>query len=188
MVACAPPATPTRLPPPLERSSERLSAYGAYLLSVGDPAGARAYLELAAARDTIRADDLPQLLRDLAEARLFSGDRPAALEAAHSAQDALARVPRSAQFQESDRQVFERVLDGLEAASAGDVDRLSAIARDDSPTPSADAWYLLGWLREGQGDLSAARVAYQAYLARDPLWTFLRSAAIMRHHARELAS
>jgi hypothetical protein len=154
---------------------------------MGDAAAAREYLESAAASDTVRPDDRAQLLRDLAEARLFSGDVPAASEAAHSAQDALARVPRTAQFQEPDRQVFARVLAGLEAASDGDVDRLSAVASDDSPTPSADAWYLLGWLQEQRGDLLAARAAYQAFLAHDPRWTFLRSALVMRRHAQELA-
>jgi len=186
-IGCTASPAPARLPPPTEHSAESQAAYGAYLLSIGDPAAARGYLEPAAASDAIRANERPQLLRDLAEARLFSGDSPAALEVAQSAQDALGRVPRTAQFQDADRQLFERVLEGLDAASAGDLDRLSAVARDESPTPSADAWYLLGWLDEQRGDLAGARAAYHAYLARDPRWTFLRSAAIMRRHAQEIA-
>jgi hypothetical protein len=50
--------------------------------------------------------------------------------------------------------------------------------------PSADAWYLLGWVDEQRGDISGAQAEYRGYLARAPQWSFLRQAVEMRRHAQ----
>lgn len=189
VLACSAASAPApRLPPPLDTSPGSTWAYGAYLLSTGDADAALGYLEPLAAGPLDNVVNPALLLRDLAEARLLSGNAQGAVDAARAARDQLARRPRIAQFQADDRRLFERSIDALEAAGNDDVQQLSAMTDDESITPSADVWYLLGWLDERRGDPSAAQAAYRAYLARSPRWAFLREAGIMRRHALQALS
>jgi hypothetical protein len=126
------------------------------------------------------------LLRDVAEARLFSGDLEGAASAAQEASTSLAQRPTTAQFRAADRFLFERTLQALEAAATGDASALTQLATDDER--SADAWYLLGWTREREGDLADAQNAYRAFLARTPQWSFLRETFEMRRHAQAVIS
>jgi len=186
LIACSgPPVAAPRQPPPLETSPGSTWAYGAYLLSLGDATTALGYLEPLGAGPLDRVINPALLLRDVAEARLVSGNLPGAADAARAARDQLARRPRSAQFQADDRRVFERVIDALEAAGDDDVQHLTAMANDEGLTPSADVWYLLAWLDERHGDASAAKIAYEAALVRSPQWAFLREAALLRQHAQK---
>jgi hypothetical protein len=157
--------------------------YGAHLLSLGDAAAARGFLEPTVADGVDEVGEPALLLRDVAEARLFTNDARGAAEAARTARMWLARQPNTAQFREDDRRLVERVLDSLAAAGDDDLDRLRQLSAEEQPAPSADAWYLLGWALEHHGNAAAARTAYGEFLARDPQWTFLRMADAMRRHA-----
>src|SRR5207248_2939407 len=139
--ACGSP-TPITQPPPLDTSPAARWTYGAYLLGRGDAAGARTYLEPLAAGSLDGITNPAQFLRDLAEARLFSGDAAGAAQAAHQATAALTQRPTTAQFRPDDRVLFGRTLAALEAAADGDLDHLRQLATDERPAPSADAWYL----------------------------------------------
>jgi hypothetical protein len=183
LLACSPPPT-TRQPPPLDQSPGSRWAYGAYLLGFGEATAALGYLEPLAGGPPDTVSNAALLLRDVAEARLAVGDLGGAASAARAARVELARRARSAQFQADDRRVFERVIDGLEAAGDDNLQQLSALAADEGATPSADVWYLLGWVEERHGDLAAAQVAYRSFLARSPQWSFLRQAVVMRQHAQ----
>ena len=183
--ACRTPATADiTQPPPLDPSPAARWTYAAYLLYLGDAQGARTYLEPLAVTSLDGISSPWQFLRDLAEARLFSGDATGAAQAAQQAMLALAQRPTTAQFRPDDRLIFARSLDALAAAADGDIDRLRQLAEDEQPAPSADAWYLLGQLEEQRGDHQAARAAYQAYLVRAPQWSYLREMDSMRLHAR----
>ncbi|MCA1646199.1 MAG: hypothetical protein LC797_12315 [Chloroflexi bacterium] len=181
--ACGP-VTPTRPPPPLAPTPEVAWQYGAQLLSLGEAAGARRYLEQVGAGPLDNLSDGVLFLRDLAEARLFSDDLPGAAAAANQARVRLVSVPRSAQFQADDRLLMERTIDDLEAAAQEDTPRLGQLASDEAMFPSADAWYLLGWLAERRGDVTSARSHYRAFLDRAPQWTFLRRAVVMQQYAQ----
>jgi tetratricopeptide (TPR) repeat protein len=170
-------------PPPIDRSSTAQWMYGAYLLSAGDAESARGFLEPIVTNQVNEIVEPALLLRDVAEARLFTNDRRGAAEAARTARVWLARQPRTAQFQEDDRRLFEHVLDSLAAAGDDNLNRLRELSADEHPAPSADGWYLLGRVLEDHGDLAAARSAYREFLARDPQWTFLRMGEAMRRHA-----
>jgi hypothetical protein len=186
-LGCSRPAEERR-PPPLDTSAQAEWTYAAYLLGLGDANAALGYLEPLASGRFENVTNPPLLLRDLAEARLAAGDLPGASMAARQAREQLARRGRSAQFQADDRRVFERVVDGLEAAGDNDLQGLADLAADDSPSPSADVWYLLGWLQERHGNLLAARTAYSGFAQRAPQWLFLRQAALMRQHALAVLS
>jgi hypothetical protein len=187
VLACGP-TTTTRPPPPVAPTAEAVWRYGAELLSLDDVSGARPYLEQVGAGPLDNLSDGVLFLRDLSEARLFSGDLPSAASAAHQARTRLATVPRSAQFQADDRFLVERTIDGLEAAARGDTQRLAQLATDEAAFPSADAWYLLGWLAESRGDVTSARSDYRAFLDRAPQWTFLRRAVVMQQYAQHVLS
>jgi hypothetical protein len=177
---------PPRQPPPLRESVQADWSYAAYLLYTDDPTTAQLYLERAAA---LGIDSLPnqaQFFRDLSEARLFAGDSAGAAAAARTSRERLAVQPRTAQFQADDRRLFERVLDALESAGSGDLEDLARLTQTGDVPPSADAWYLLGWLREQHGELAAARDAYRLYLAAAPQWSFLRAGPGMRRHAQSV--
>jgi tetratricopeptide (TPR) repeat protein len=186
VAGCAPRPSTTQ-PPPLDTSPAAQWTYAAYLLGRGDPATARAYLEPIAAGSLDAINDPSLFLRDLAEARLFSGDSPGAAAAARQAADALARRPTTAQFRPDDRLVFEHTLDALAAAASDDATQLQQLTADVKPAPVADAWYLLGWLQEQHGDAPSARSAYQRYLELAPRSTFLREAGSMRGHAQAMS-
>lgn len=188
MLGCAAPAAAVRQPPPLDPSAGSTWAYGAYLLSLGDAHAALGYLEPLGGGSLANITNPAILMRDLAEARLAADDLPGAAEAARSARVELARRNRSAQFQADDRRLFERVVDALEAAGDDDLPRLRSLAADESAAPSADAWYLLGWLSERQGDVPGAQAAYRAYLARVPQWAFFRATSVNREHAQKALS
>jgi hypothetical protein len=183
VLGCSP-AAPERRPPPLDTSPQSEWTYGAYLLSLGDAHAALVYLEPLGHGPLENIVFPALLLRDLAEARLVAGDLPGAAAAARAARAQLALRGRSAQFQADDRRIFERTIDGLEAAGDDDLQRLSDLCADESPTPSADVWYLLGWLQERHGNLLAAQAAYRGFLQRTPQWLFLREAVGMRQHAQ----
>jgi hypothetical protein len=186
VAGCAP--RPSALqPPPLDTSPAAQWTYAAYLLGRGDPATARTYLEPIAAGSLNAISDPSLFLRDLAEARLFSGDSPGAVAAARQAADALARRPTTAQFRPDDRVVFEHTLEALAAAASDDATRLQQLTADANPAPVADAWYLLGWLQEQHGDAVTARTDYQHYLGLAPRSTFLREASSMRSHAQAMS-
>ena len=165
LVACTPQGA-ARQPPPLAPTPESTWRYGAYLLSLDDAVGARPYLEQVANAPLNDLTDATLYLRDLTEARLFAGDLVGAAAAARQARARLAGEHRSAWLQADDRQLFERTIDALQAAAEDDQQRLSAVAADEGTFPSADAWYLLGWLAERHGQLDAARVDYRAFLER----------------------
>jgi hypothetical protein len=188
LTACAPVA-PAHRPPPLRASGTDDWQYGVYLLSIeNDPVGARTYLQRAETDGDAQALVPGSLFyRDLAEAALFGGDAPAAAAAAQTGREALARQPTTAQFQPADRSLFERDLEALAAAAAGDVDLLSRIALSDGAPPDADPWYLLAWTQERAGNASAAADAARHYLQLAPAWSFLRGSASMRENARRLA-
>jgi hypothetical protein len=181
-VACGR-AGSTREPPPLTPTPASTWRYGAYLLSLDDVVGARPVLEQVAG-DQLDHSDVPLYLRDLAEARLFSGDLVGAASAAREARTRLAVAPRMAQFQADDRLLVERSIDALQAAADNNQPQLSALAAAEGTFPSADAWYLLAWLAERRGEPDVARVDYRAFLERAPQWTFLRRAVVMRQHAQ----
>jgi tetratricopeptide (TPR) repeat protein len=181
VVGCT--SRPVDQPPHLDNTPEARWAYGAYLLSRGEAANARSYLEPLVAGGVTNQS---LLLRDVAEARLFSGDLEGAASAAHEASTSLAQRPTTAQFRAADRFLFERTLQALEAAATGDASALTQLATGDER--SADAWYLLGWTREREGDLADAQNAYRAFLARTPQWSFLRETFEMRRHAQAVIS
>jgi hypothetical protein len=174
-------------PPPVDQSAVAVWTYAAYLLGRGDAAHARTYLDAIAGTDLGDVSDPSLFFRDLAEACLFSGDTACAAQAAAQARDAVARKSATAQFRDGDRRVFERTVDALGAAATGDAGQLQRLAEDDQSAPSADAWYLLGWLDEGRGDVAEAQTAYRRYLRLAPEWSFLREAGQMRQHAESVA-
>ncbi len=174
-------------PPPLDQSAGPVWTYAAYLLAQGQPAQARGYLDAVARTGLDGVSDQSLFFRDLAEACLFSGDATCAAQAAAQARDALGRKPTTAQFRDDDRRVFERTVDALYAAATDDRDQLRLLTQNEQPAPSADAWYLLGWLDEQRGEVPDAGKAYRGYLQRAPQWSFLREAAQMRQHAASMA-
>jgi hypothetical protein len=180
LVGCARPSSSIN-PPPLQSSDDATWQYAAYLLTQGHTQDARGYLE-GVEKDSV--SDPALFLRDLAEARLFSGDASGAADAAALARAALAQKPTTAQFRDDDRYIFERTLEALQAAGADDRQRLTRLTQDEQRAPSADAWYCLGWLDEQHQDLAGAKAAYRAFLDRAPQWSFLRQATSMREHAR----
>jgi tetratricopeptide (TPR) repeat protein len=185
VVSCAPRAGVAQ-PPPLDTSPASRWTYAAYLLARGDPTTARTYLEPVASGSLDGIIDPALFLRDLAEARLFSGDSTGAATAARQAAEALDRQPTTAQFRADDRAIFERTLDALAAAAADDTAQLQQLTTLEQPAPSADAWYLLGWVQEQHGDAASARKDYQRYLELSPQWSFLRETGAMRSHARDV--
>ena len=168
---------------PVDSSPQATWTFAAQLLGRGDAAGALTYL------DTLDADSLTTgrqralFLRDLAEARLVSGDLPGAALAADNASTELARQPVTPQFRDDDRYVFQRTLDALAAAGHDDAATVRRLATDDARAPSADAWYLLGWLAERHGDSATARASFSTFLTLAPRWAFLRQSLQMRRHA-----
>jgi hypothetical protein len=147
---------------------------------------ARAYLDSIASTGLDGISDPSLFFRDLAEACLFSGDSACAVRAVGQAQDSLQQKPTTAQFRDDDRRIFQQTLDALQAAANGDAGRLQQLTLNDQPAPSADAWYLLGWLAEQRGNAADAQTAYRAYLRQAPQWSFLREAVVMRQHAQSL--
>jgi hypothetical protein len=186
LVGCGPIANDVR-PPPLDQSSGAMWLYAAYLLGRGEAAQARGYLDAIARTGLDGVSDPSLFYRDLAEACLFSGDSACAEQASGQARDYLGRRPTTAQFRDDDRRVFVQSLDALQAAATRDDGQLQQLTRSEQPTPSADAWFLLGWVEEQHGDLAAARSAYRAYLLRAPQWSFLRESIEMLKHAQSVA-
>jgi tetratricopeptide (TPR) repeat protein len=184
--ACSAPPSGSPLPP-LPESAAADWSYAVRVLDRGDLPQARRYFERAVELGPVVDPDRAQFFRDLAEVRLASGDPAGAAAAVHASADALARLPANARFRDSERSLFQRTLDALEAAANDDAASLEALTADASP-PLGDAWYLLGWVREQHGDVPAASVAYQAYLDRSPAWSFLRFAPRMRQHAQAFLS
>ncbi len=186
VVGCAPRPGLVQ-PPPLDPSPGARWTYGAYLLGRGDAARARTYLEPLASGDLAAIANPAQLMRDVAEARLFSGELPQAAAAVRQATALLGQQPTTAQFRPDDRAIFARTLLALDAAANADSSELQQLTSDEHPAPCADAWYLLGWLDEQHGDSANARLAYMQYLSLAPQWSFLRAAATMRAHAQALS-
>jgi tetratricopeptide (TPR) repeat protein len=189
--ACsAPPPVPSASPPPpLPESALADRDYALRVLALGQLNTAHEYLERANQLGmTAQANDPHQVLRDLAEVRLFSGDAQGATAAIDQARVALGQQRLNARFTAGERRLFERSLASLDAAARDDVPGLTAQATSAESPPLADAWYLLGWSHEHQANLSAARGAYQAYLDRAPAWSFLRSGGLMRDHARTVVA
>jgi hypothetical protein len=182
-VGCAQPVAP-RDPPPRRSSANDLWSYGAYLLVRDEPQIAVGFLEDAARSDLNQLNNPALLLRDLAEARLAAGDAAGAAQAAQAARTRLDQVPRTAQFQADDRDLFERVLEALDRAGQQDLDGLARLAADEGAFPSADPWFLLAQGRERRGNDAGAREAYRAYLDRAPAWSFLRRTSAMQQYAR----
>ncbi len=153
-----------------------------------DPAGALAAMEAANRAGAARLSpfDSSLFLRDLAELRLARGDDAGAADAAENGLRSLDQVPLTAQFKDEDQQVFRRLLSSLALAGRTNAEQLEALARSDGFPPLADPWYLLGWVREHQGDVSGARQAYQTYLSRTPEFGLLRLTRFMEQHAREV--
>ena len=183
-VACGRPLDAVPGAPPEGATATMQWSYATYLLSNGDPAQARGYLERLDERTERDVSDPALLWRDIAEARLFTGDAPGTLTATARARQELAAEPNTAQFKADDRYLFARTIDALEAAASTEPDKLLSIATDEREAPSADAWYLLGWLHEQRGELEASRAPYRSYLERAPQWSFLRQAFEMRRHAQ----
>jgi len=155
------------------------------LLGRGDAAGALRYLETVDAGGLTSGRQRALFLRDLAEARLFSGDLPDAASAAENATTELAQEPVTPQFRDDDRYVFQRTLDALAAAGHDDPPTLRRLATDDARAPSADAWYLLGWLAERHGESATAYESFSTFLTLSPRWAFLRESLEMRRHAAQ---
>ena len=186
-LACSrPEAPPDRLPS--NDSGREQIEYALKLLRRGDDSGARVHLEraseLGAGRGT--PQDSSMFLRDLAEVRLATGDGAGAAQAAETGLERLARVPTTAQFVASERNLFERLLTSLVAAGRGDLGRLADLAAADPQPPTADPWYLLGWVHEQQSDAPQARQAYRRYLAASPEFDLLRRSTLMRQHAQQV--
>lgn len=181
-----PPASP---PPPLPETPAADWAYALRVLALGDLTTARPYLERAVQMGVAaQAPDPQQVYRDLAETRLLSGDAAGAAAAVDLGRTALGQQRLNARFTSSERRLFERTLDALQAAATDDISGLRTLATSDESPPLADAWYLLGWAEERRADVSAARAAYQGYLDRAPTWSYLRATRLMRDHARAVVS
>jgi Tfp pilus assembly protein PilF len=186
ITACArPEAPPDRLP---GDSGREQVDYALKLLRRGDDPGAREHLEraleLGAGRGTSAETAL--FLRDLAEVRLATGDGSGAAQAAELSLDRLGRLPLSANFLASDRDLFERLLKAVAAAGRGDVAELQALAGSDTEPRAADPWYLLGWVYERRSEIEQAREAYRRYLAASPEFDLLQRSALMREHAQQV--
>jgi hypothetical protein len=188
--AAAPPAVPDLPPPPSGRTPgpEARWVYASDLLQHGDDTRADQFLE-AASRLDLNAlsheagnpfgDAL--FWRDVAEVRLALGNDDGAREAVSTSRRLLAGEDRNARFDDADRQLFNRLLDALDAAARGDADALALLAQ--ASPPAADPSYLAGWVAEQQHDRAAAQSAYRQYLAGVPAWGFLRRSSAMRAHA-----
>jgi hypothetical protein len=177
-------------PPPTDATATTDWDYGVYLLAAsGNPATAQLYLVRAESEGVpTSASQAALFYRDLAEAHLFAGDMAAASAAARHGIDALASRSTTAQFQPDDRSLFERDLAALEAAGHGDTTALLGVAQAPTNPPVADPWYVLGWLRERDGDMDGARSAYARYVELSPAWSLLRGASGMRQHAQAVLS
>ena len=163
------------------------------LLQHGDDARADQYLEEAARLDLgglshEAGNPFGDALfwRDVAEVRLALGNRDGARQAVSTSRRLLASEDRNARFDDADRQLFNRLLDALDAAARGDAAASSTLAQA-SPA-AADPAYLAGWVAEQQGDRAAALSAYRQYLAELPAWGFLRRTSAMRAHAESFLS
>src|SRR5262249_34539381 len=154
--------------------------YATQLLGRGNPDAALPYLEAVDAASLTTGRPRALYYRDLAEARLFTGDPAGAATAADEATRELTHQAVIAQFRDADRYASQRTLGALAAAGHDDSGVLRQIALDDARAPSADAWYLLGWLAERHGDTSEAHEAFRSYLTLAPRWAFLREATAMR--------
>lgn len=184
---CAPPpAAPAPAGTPTLQSTEDVWAYAIDLVRVGDDAGALAMLERAAP-DVVALDwDPPYaapFYRDLAELRLAAGRRTEAEAAARGALEQIGRIRPWTQFQAADRRLAERLAHALAAGARADVAALDTLCRSTESPPVADACYLLGDLRQRQGETEGARAAFLAYLDRVPEFGFLRRQALMRGEA-----
>jgi hypothetical protein len=188
--AAAPPAAP-ELPPAPSASAPGPQARWAYainLLQHGDDAQADRYLDEASRLDLgglshEAGNPFGDALfwRDVAEVRLALGNGDGARQAVSTSRRLLAGEDRNARFDDADRQLFNRLLDALDAATRGDTGALNTLAA--ASPPAADPAYLAGWLAEQQGDRAAARSAYRQYLTEVPAWGFLRRSSAMRAHA-----
>jgi hypothetical protein len=188
LVGCSPRPTAAPPPPLPDAAVDVQWQYAAYLLTEGRPSLALGYLQPLADEHLNEISNRALLFRDLAEARLYSGDPQGAASSAAAARDQLATVPDTAQFNADDRYVYARTLDALELAGRGDLAGLRRLASDESRAPCADAWFLLGWVEEQRGQGDEMRSAYRAFLARAPQWVFLREAGVMRDHAAALSA
>ena len=188
LTACARPEPPADRPP--GDSGREQVEYALKLLRRGDDSGAREHLERAAELGSGRAPsaEAALFLRDLAELRLATGDGSGAAQAAEAGLDRLGRLPLSAQFQATDRDLFQRLLKALAAAGRADTDGLEALAAPDAQPRAADPWYLLGWAHEHRSEMDQAREAYRRYLAGSPEFDLLRRSRLMRQHAQEVVS
>ncbi len=189
--ASAPSALPD-LPPAPGASSAGPQArwlYAIALLQHGDDAQADQYLEEASRFDLSglsheAGNPFGDALfwRDVAEVRLALGNRDGARQAVSTSRRLLAAEDRNARFDDADRQLFNRLLDALDAAARGDTTALTGLAQ--ASPPAADPAYLAGWVAEQQHDRAAAQAAYRQYLAEVPAWGFLRRSSAMRAHAQ----
>jgi hypothetical protein len=166
-------------------SPDRFWDYGLAELKEGDEPAALGALEEALNLNAARwpAKDRAQFMRDLAELRLSQGKTDEAQQAAAMALDALSQVDLTATFTPAERDAQEHVTRALLLAGQGDAAGLEALARAPSRPLVADPWYLLGWLRERNGDQAGVRSAYAAYLQMVPAYGLLRRTQAMRAHA-----
>jgi hypothetical protein len=188
----APPAALPELPPAPGASTPGPQArwmYAIDLLQRGDDAQADQYLEEASRLDLgglshEAGNPFGDALfwRDVAEVRLALGNRDGARQAVSTSRRLLAGEERNARFDDADRQLFNRLLDALDAAARGDTAALTTLAQ--ASPPAADPAYLAGWVAEAQQDRPAAQSAYRQYLAEVPAWGFLRRSSAMRAHAQ----
>jgi hypothetical protein len=123
------------------------------------------------------------MYRDLAEVRLALMDTQGAAAAVRVSADALGQEPLNARFTAAERRHWQRTLDALLLAARDDTAGLSDACSSPELPPTGDACYLLGWSYEQAANWTATREAYQAYLERSPVWSFLRRAPAMREHA-----
>lgn len=186
VTGCARPEAPPDRPP--GDSGREQIEYALQLLRGGDDAGAHQHLERAADLGAGKAPsaDSALFLRDLAESRLAVGDGSGATQAAEMSLDRLGRLPLTAQFLPSDRDLFGRLLQALAAAGRADVSGLEALAAADAQPRTADPWYLLAWVHEQRAQMDQARDAYRRYLAGSPEFDILRRSTLMRQHAQQV--
>jgi hypothetical protein len=187
----AAPTAPPELPPTPNASTPGPQARWVYaldLLQHGDDARADQYLEEASRLDLgglshEAGNPFGDALfwRDVAEVRLALGNGNGARKAVSSSRRLLAGEDPNARFDDADRQLFNRLLDALDAAARGDTGALSTLA--EASPPAADPSYLAGWVAEQEGDRAVALSAYRQYLAEVPAWGFLRRSSAMRAHA-----
>jgi hypothetical protein len=169
-------------------SPDRFWEYGLAELKYGDEPAALGALEQALDLNAARwpAKDRAQFMRDLAEVSLAQGKTDEAQQAATMALDALSQMDLTATFTPSERDAQAQVTRAILLAGRGDAAALEALAREPSQPLIADPWYLLGWLRERNGDRAGARAAYTSYLQLVPAYGLLRRTQTMRAHAADV--